>query len=1355
MRTISLLVPVVGSLMLFACSNGQIEAEPVQENPVKKSSVKPMLPAHPLPGERNGAGKADQFDDYKLGNPSTYGITTAPKTPVRAIAQWEPAQALLLTWTGNFPSVYGQIIQASKPVVDVYVIHEGNQSKYQFQNAMSQYGYSISGVKYLNMKNNSIWVRDYGPLSVRTPDGKVAFTDPRYYHERVYDDAIPTLIANQWNMTVYRQPLKWEGGTYIADGYGNCYYSQGVYWYGGTSESQIHKYQKQYLGCDTNIVLKPLSQEGTTHSDMFAKLVNKNHMILGEYKSWQDSTNKQLMDDNEDILTSATLNDGGSVSVTRIPMPSNNSKTVWRTYANSLFVNGVNLIPVYSDDTTYENQAMDIWQQAMPNWQHVKIDSKDLITWSGAIHCITMTVGEGTLASAETPGPSGLCNGSFNCFPSNTYGDTCSLDFEGCCDDSTLNTCKNGSTATTSCGNQGCGWNSSVNAYGCGGAGAGPANAPLSCNSSCTPDCTGKTCGSDGCSGTCGTCTNGQTCKNGQCVTPNDPCDGISVIGCCSNNTLKFCQSGQLTEQSCGNNDCGWDAGGNGGNGWYDCGGSGADPSGTYALQCPGTCTPSCNGNQCGDDGCGGSCGTCAAGQNCTNGQCVCAPNCTNKSCGDDGCGGSCGTCSNGQTCTDGQCVCTPNCVNKTCGSDGCNGVCGTCAAGQTCTDSQCVTSNTGCGNVTFEGMCDGNVLKWCKDNTVESFDCATLGNYVCKAKPNTNPPDYGCLPIDNNCVPDCNGKTCGANGCGGVCGQCGENQNCIDNQCVDNTPVDECGGLKYEGCCDGNVVTWCENGKKQTVNCDNGSCGWDPQGNNGNGYYNCNKTADGPPEFPKECGAQACTPDCNGKTCGDDGCGGACGTCTGGQTCQNSQCVDGFEAGGPCGDISYEGTCKGTQLAYCSNGKLEVGDCQQYSGYECCGWNANNGFYDCVPVSQCTNCENECSQGEKGCSLQTTHQWICEKDATGSCWERVYTLCDGASCDAATNACPAPPTCVPDCNGKQCGSDGCDSTCGTCGAGESCNGSGQCVAGCTPNCSGKMCGDDGCGGTCGTCEAALSCVNSQCIPAACNPKCDGKVCGDDSCGGSCGDCSSGKVCDKFGQCVDDQSQCTPNCEGKTCGPDGCEGNCGVCGKSQECVNGQCVENPTNACGDIPVSGVCNGNVLNWCTDSGSVGVIDCGAQGLVCGQSPGVGFDCVPDTNCVPNCNGKPCGSDGCGGVCGLCPKDFGCTPDGQCVSNTCEPQCNDRQCGSDLCGGSCGVCSEGELCSGQGLCISTTNPPPTNRQTPTTTGAQTGDGCGCVTSAGGPTVPSSGGLLLAILALGLALTARRFMVGTDSKEH
>ncbi|MFO0734306.1 MAG: S53 family peptidase [Labilithrix sp.] len=107
------------------------------------------------------------------------------------------------------------------------------------------------------------------------------------------------------------------------------------------------------------------------------------------------------------------------------------------------------------------------------------------------------------------------------------------------------------------------------------------------------------------------------------------------------------------------------------------------------------TCTPSCAGRSCGNDGCGGSCGACGGASYCSaTGQCVaaCVPSCAGRVCGNDGCGGSCGGCGDGKVCDgSGRCVaCSPTCDGTRClGPDGCGGTCrcrpGTACAGGVC----------------------------------------------------------------------------------------------------------------------------------------------------------------------------------------------------------------------------------------------------------------------------------------------------------------------------------------------------------------------------------------------------------------------------------------------------------------------------------------------------------------------------------------------------------------------------------------------------------------------------------------------------------------------------------------------
>jgi parallel beta-helix repeat protein len=232
----------------------------------------------------------------------------------------------------------------------------------------------------------------------------------------------------------------------------------------------------------------------------------------------------------------------------------------------------------------------------------------------------------------------------------------------------------------------------------------------------CTPDCTGLECGPDpNCGTECGPCTGEQICNGGTCEDP--PASGCTVISgggswsgsttgesndleahcnansasnigdacyewtatvtgehrfdTCSSSTnfdtmLYLYNADGSSEITCNDDDDVNCSNYRSGFSWSVTVGTtyriyvdGYEDEGDFVLniEAPGGCTPDCSGKNCGDDGCGGSCGTCSGGQTCVSGVCTgCTPDCTGKNCGDDGCGGSCGTCSGGQICNIGTC---------------------------------------------------------------------------------------------------------------------------------------------------------------------------------------------------------------------------------------------------------------------------------------------------------------------------------------------------------------------------------------------------------------------------------------------------------------------------------------------------------------------------------------------------------------------------------------------------------------------------------------------------------------------------------------------------------------------------
>ena len=72
-------------------------------------------------------------------------------------------------------------------------------------------------------------------------------------------------------------------------------------------------------------------------------------------------------------------------------------------------------------------------------------------------------------------------------------------------------------------------------------------------------------------------------------------------------------------------------------------------------------------------------------------------------------------------------------------------------------------------------------------------------------------------------------------------------------------------------------------------------------------------------------------------------------------------------------------------------------------------------------------------------------------------------------------------------------------------------------------------------------------------------------------------------------------------------------------------------------------------------------------------------------ETLCIPVCNGKKCGDDGCRGTCGECEEGYECAS----VARVCEAKCESYWCQ----GKECGVAGPGDECD-CGLCPAPANP-------------------------------------------------------------
>lgn len=291
---------------------------------------------------------------------------------------------------------------------------------------------------------------------------------------------------------------------------------------------------------------------------------------------------------------------------------------------------------------------------------------------------------------------------------------------------------------------------------------------------------------------------------------------------------------------------------------------------------------PPCDdGADCTADTCDEATGLCAheLGDGCETCFSDCVPDCTGKVCGDDGCGGLCGMCAAGEGCASATGICQPADLPGTCANplplvNGGDPLIGehtifgdstsalhqavpTCNS--TSTAVELVYTFTVAETVGIDARSygydtvlhirkedPGTPASECLDDTPAatvgcSDDASPPGDYGSRVATTLEPGTYylivdgfdstqfGMFQLDvklvaGGCVPQCDGQYCGDDDkCGGDCGTCDAGFACVESKCQ----------------------------------------------------------------------ADPCIPACDGKACGDDGCGGTCGECGAGELCvpANGQC--------------------------------------------------------------------------------------------------------------------------------------------------------------------------------------------------------------------------------------------------------------------------------------------------------------------------------------------------------------------------------------------------------------------------------------------------------------------------------
>lgn len=344
------------------------------------------------------------------GNRIITGFTTPPQSSVRASAEWEEIDALMVTWT-DYISTVREIVRYARKECKVYIVCSDSIS---VKDNLVSNAISLENIFYLQEDYNSIWCRDYGQWNVYQNNADSLFLIDWIYNRsfRPLDDIIPGVIAEFTSLPIYQTVLPpydfvATGGNFMTDGWGTGFSSNlildendgtGLSLEAKTVE-EIDTIVKRFMGIDRYIKMETLPYDEIHHIDMHLKLLDEETLLVGEYPTGI-ADGPQIEANLNYILDNYTSIFGTPYKVVRIPMPPDGSNGypdaggAYRTYTNCVFVNKTVLVPVYEE--TFDTTGLRILKENLPGYNVVGINCNSIINALGAIHCITKEVATST-----------------------------------------------------------------------------------------------------------------------------------------------------------------------------------------------------------------------------------------------------------------------------------------------------------------------------------------------------------------------------------------------------------------------------------------------------------------------------------------------------------------------------------------------------------------------------------------------------------------------------------------------------------------------------------------------------------------------------------------------------------------------------------------------------------------------------------------------------------------------------------------------------------------------------------------------------------------------------------------------
>jgi agmatine deiminase len=324
---------------------------------------------------------------------------------IRVPAQWETMESVLIAWSVLYPplwELHAQIVEAITPVCDVSILVPTPMWASAIYLYLCRRGVAnLARVRFLHLPTDDMWVRDYGAVVGVDEQGELSSVYAHYRTQPNYPQQRDEASAARWSayeeLPARRLDLHTEGGNLWTDGEGTLIMSEQVFRSNPHLErAEIERRLHEVFVFEKLMILPRLRMEETGHIDLVLKLANANTLLMSKplkhgLGAW---LNDSPLRSARRLLEDTTNARGERYTIHELPaLPMYFNwgvYPIWRTYTNSLTVNGRVLVPVYG--VAEDEQALDVYRCAMPEHAVIGIDCKVGINGGGAVHCLTREI---------------------------------------------------------------------------------------------------------------------------------------------------------------------------------------------------------------------------------------------------------------------------------------------------------------------------------------------------------------------------------------------------------------------------------------------------------------------------------------------------------------------------------------------------------------------------------------------------------------------------------------------------------------------------------------------------------------------------------------------------------------------------------------------------------------------------------------------------------------------------------------------------------------------------------------------------------------------------------------------------